>query len=103
MMTAAIALQKALYQALATNPALTALIGAGAVHDDVPEGVKPPYVVLGDMLVSPLGSSTEEGEEHTLTIDAWSAQNGRSKLTGMASAIRDALAQIAVIEAPFKL
>jgi Protein of unknown function (DUF3168) len=102
-MTAATALQKALYQALSTDAALLALIGPGRVHDDVPDGLKPPYVVFSDMLAAPLGSSTEDGEEHTLSIDAWSSQNGRSEVTRIAGAIRISVAQIGGIEAPCKL
>lgn len=102
-MTAASTLQKAIYQTLANHAGLTALTGPGRVHDDVPDGLKPPYLVFAEWTATPLGSSTEDGEEHRVTIDAWSSQNGKAQATKMASAVRAALAGMVAIDPPFAL
>ena len=102
-MTAALALQKAMFQSLASSPELTVLIGPDRVFDDVPQGVKPPFLVFGETSVAPLGSASEEGEEHTIALYAWSQENGRKQATLVAGAVRKALQQLEEIEPPHVL
>lgn len=91
-MTAALALQKFIYETLVADPALTALIGAGRVFDDPPARIDPPYLVVGPWTVAELGSSTEAGEEHSIDLVLWSSAHGRLQVTQAAGAVRTALA-----------
>ncbi len=99
-MSAQLAVQKAIFQALAGNAALTALIGAGRVHDDPPDALRPPYVLIGTIRGRQVAASVEEGEEHRISIAAWSTENGNRQAALMAAAIRKALEIPPVAEAP---
>jgi hypothetical protein len=100
-MSAQIALQKAVFQTLAGNAALTALIGAGRVHDDPPDALRPPYVIIGTIRSRLIASSAAEGEEHRIAIAAWSTENGNRQAAQMAEAIRKAFEAPLAAEAPF--
>jgi hypothetical protein len=100
-MSAQLALQKAIFQALANNAALTALIGAGRVHDDPPDALRPPYVLIGTIRSRLLASSADEGEEHRIAIAAWSTENGNRQAALIAEAVRDALQAQPLAEAPY--
>ena len=61
-------LQAAVYQALAADADLTALVGA-AIYDAVPPGTLPPlYVTLGQELVRDRSDKTGDGAEHEFTV-----------------------------------
>jgi hypothetical protein len=99
-MSAQLAVQRAIFQALSGNGALTALIGAGRVHDDPPDPLRPPYVLIGTIRSRLSAPSVEEGEEHRISIVAWSTENGNRQAALMAAAIRKALEIPPVAEAP---
>jgi hypothetical protein len=85
-------LRKAIRDTLAANAALTALLGGAKIHDEVPPGAAFPYVVLGDAETRPFGTQTSDGEEHRLSLSAWSMQGGRREAHLIAAALLDALA-----------
>jgi hypothetical protein len=99
-MSTQLAVQKAIFQTLAGNAALTALIGAGRVLDDPPDALRPPYVLIGTIRSRPVAASVEEGEEHRISIAAWSTENGNRQAALMAAAIRRALEIPPLAEAP---
>jgi hypothetical protein len=100
-MSAQFALQKAIFQALANNAALTALIGAGRVPDDPPDALRPPYVLIGSTRSRLFSASGDEGAEHRISIIAWSTENGNRQAALMAEAIRKALEAPLTAEAPY--
>lgn len=88
--------QTAVFEALAGNPALTALAGAGKVFDDVPHGKEAsapayPYVTIGDQSGDEDGASDVDAAEMTIEVHAWSRAPGRLECLRMLDAIRDAL------------
>lgn len=90
----AAALQQAIYQRLASDPALTALVGS-SIFDALPTGPLPSlYVVLGVEDVPDASDKTGAGAEHTFTI---------SVLTDSAGFASAKQAAVAVIDAPLTL
>jgi hypothetical protein len=102
-MSALIAVQKAIVQALNANASLTALIGAGKIFDDVPPGVRPPYVLLSGAASDDWSTATEAGAEHRLELEVWSDQRGRRSAALIAEACIGAAEGIGAIEAPWRL
>lgn len=72
-------LQRACFQALAADTDLTNLIGANRVFDRVPERVRPPYVVLGQSMVSDWSTATEDGEAIVFFVHVWSKSTAREE------------------------
>ena len=73
------ALQRACFHALSADPDLTALLGADRVFDRVPERVRPPYLVLGQSMVSDWSTATEDGEAIVFFIHVWSKSSDREQ------------------------
>jgi hypothetical protein len=84
-------LQKAAYQALKADAALTTLLGSEWLHDDVPQQASFPYVVLEQMRVNDWSTGTERGSEHILMLHVWSRYDGKREACEIADAIREAL------------
>jgi hypothetical protein len=97
-MSAAWALQKAIYAALAGDAALTAVIGASSIHDDVPRGAGRPYVTFGRWVSRDLGTTSGDGEEHLIQLHVWSEAKGHRQTHEILGRLRDA-----VHEAPLTL
>jgi len=74
MSGAAFPLQAALYEALAGDGALMALISA--VYDHVPADAALPYLQIGEATVSDWSAVGLDGEEHALTLHVWTADHG---------------------------
>src|SRR5579884_1534743 len=88
---ASAALRAAVYESLCGNPALTALLGAARIYDEPPRGVAFPYVTLGEMRVADYSTGSEAGQEHQLTLHAWSRQGGTREAQLIAGALLQAL------------
>lgn len=71
-----IALQKAIYDTLAEDGELVALLGGARIFDDVPRGIRPPYVTIGESLIRDWSTGSEDGHEHFLTVNVWTASAG---------------------------
>ncbi|GIL03331.1 MAG: hypothetical protein BroJett030_32300 [Alphaproteobacteria bacterium] len=102
-MSSTSALQKAVYETLLADAALTALIGSGRLFDDVPPATRPPYLLFAGSGHSDWSTGTEAGEAHAFGIEVWSAGKGRKEAAAIAAAVRDALAGLAAIEPPWHL
>ncbi|MDX2308467.1 MAG: DUF3168 domain-containing protein [Hyphomicrobium sp.] len=70
------ALQKAVFSRLSTDGPLTTALGGARVFDDVPRGIEPPYVTIGESVVRDWTTATEDGHEHALTISVWTPAAG---------------------------
>ena len=95
-MGAFVEFNKAVFAALNGAPALTAIIGASKVFDDVPVQGEPtsptyPYVVIGDQQGTEAGTASTSAADMQITIDAWSRGAGKQQVLQMLDAIRDAL------------
>jgi hypothetical protein len=91
MSTAAVALRAAIHDALVADAPLTSLLGGAKVYDDVPRAAAFPYVTLGEAKVTDWSTATEAGEEHQLTLHAWSRQGGHREAHMIAGALLQAL------------
>ena len=91
MSTAAAALRAAIHDALAADGALTALLGGSKIYDEPPAGTAFPYVTLGDARVSDFSTASDSGEEHRITLHAWSRQGGHREAHLIAGAMLQAL------------
>jgi hypothetical protein len=89
--TAAAALRAAIHDALIADAVLTLLLGGPKVYDDVPPAAAFPYVTLGEARVADWSTGSEAGEEHQLTLNAWSRQGGHREAHAIAGALLQAL------------
>lgn len=87
--------QKAVYTALRSEPALTAIVGT-KIYDDVPhqkEGATPdfPFVTIGDQNMAEESASDFDMARFQMAIHAWSRKPGRLECLQILDAIRAAL------------
>ncbi len=84
-------LQEAIFQHLAADPGLQALVGA-AIYDEVPPGLPPgTYVVLGDEQTRDASDRDGAAALHELTISVVSDAAGFRTAKAVAAAVSDAL------------
>ena len=102
-MSAASALQKAIYARLSADAALAALTGANAVTDRRPAAPAAPLVVLAGIDSTDHSTATEPGEEHIVTLEVWSDAAGHRQAQAIAAAARAALHDAALTLAGHRL
>ncbi|MEI4469833.1 DUF3168 domain-containing protein [Frigidibacter sp. MR17.24] len=91
-LAATAALQAAVFQHLAGDPALTALVGAG-IYDAVPPGtVTGTYVSLGPEDVRDASDGSGPGARHDFTVSVVTDEAGFSLAKEVAVAVADRLA-----------
>lgn len=90
-MSAANALLQAIHQRLSGDAALAAIIGSDGIRDRLLPRAVLPCIVFGDMETRDFSTSTEEGEEHFLTLEIWSDGGGRREGQRIASLVHDLL------------
>ncbi|MEL7486432.1 MAG: DUF3168 domain-containing protein [Pseudomonadota bacterium] len=84
-------LQKAIYQQLAGDDAITALIGdPPRLYDAPPRDVAFPYLVLGETRVRDW-PGVEGGLDHDIRLRAWSRHQGRREIKRLLNVVYDAL------------
>jgi hypothetical protein len=87
----AAALQAAIYQALASDPALQALVGA-SIYDAVPAGGLPAlYVTIGDEDMRDQSDASGAGAAHEFLVSVVSDSGGFQTAKLVAAAVTDAL------------
>lgn len=91
-MTSALSLRAAIHGALKADTPLAALLGGGKIYDEPPREAAPPYVTLGESVLTDGSTSTEPGDEHALTLHVWSRQGGHREAHLITGAVLDALA-----------
>lgn len=102
-MSAASALQRAIYEALSGDAALTALIGAGAITDRRLATQAAPLVVIVGIDSADHSTATEAGEEHTIMLDIWSDAAGHRQAQAITAAVRAVLHDAALMPAGHRL
>jgi hypothetical protein len=88
---ASAALRVAIYDALKADSALTSLLGGESVYDEPPRAASFPYVTLGEARITDFSAGGERGEEHQLTLHAWSRHGGHREAHLIAGALLAAL------------
>ena len=61
------------------------------IYDEPPNNPAFPYVTLGEQRIADFSTGTERGEEHQLTLHAWSRQGGHKEAHLVAGALLQAL------------
>ncbi len=85
------ALQKAIWQALTGNAALTAKIGSAGVHDRLLPKKDMPYLLVAGFDSTDASCDGAYGEEHRLVLEVWSAADGRAEAQEIAGLVRSVL------------
>jgi Protein of unknown function (DUF3168) len=84
---ASAALRAAIHDALIADAALVNLLGGPKIYDEPPRAAAFPYVTLGEARIADFSTGTEPGEEHQLTLHAWSRQGGHKEAHLIAGAL----------------
>ena len=95
MPSASLALQQSIFAALTADSALSALLGANRIYDDVPQGTALPYPTLGQTIERDWSTGgdpeTDAGAEHLLTLHVWSNTRGKRQTHEILAAVRTTL------------
>ncbi len=91
MIAASTALRAAIHHALAADAPLTTILGGAKVYDEPPRAAAFPYVTLGETRIADFSAGGDQGEEHQLTLHAWSRQGGHKEAHEIAGALLQAL------------
>lgn len=78
-MSAARALQEAVFETLVADASLGTLLGGPKVFDGASRNADAPYVHLGEVIARDWSTATEEGTEISVAIVVWSRALGRSE------------------------
>ncbi|MHC5232807.1 DUF3168 domain-containing protein [Brucella sp. LJL56] len=90
MTSPSLELQKALYDRLKSDPALSAVIN-GRVYDTVPEGAEFPYVSFGSFDELSDDAECITGFEITMQLDVWSRKPGFPECRQVGDLVRRAV------------
>ena len=90
-MSAASALQKAIFERLSSDAALTALVGPGGITDRRLSQPAAPLLVIAGIDSVDHSTASEPGEQHTVLLEAWSEAAGHKTVQAIAAAVRAAL------------
>jgi hypothetical protein len=96
-MSAARALQEAVYAALIADGDLEDFLGGPKVFDGAPRNAAAPYVHLGEITARDWSTATEAGVEIVFSVVAWSRQPGRSEALAIAERVRELLHEAALV------
>lgn len=91
MTAPAFILQKAIYQWLKSDAALTAMLSDTGFYDAPTPGARFPYVTFGRASGYDWSSGTERGQEIFLTLQIWSNRRGRREAAAIMAAIDERL------------
>lgn len=80
-------LQKAVFDALGGEAALTALVGQ-RIHDHAPANVAFPYITFGRTSFYDWSTGTEKGTEQLFTLHVWSKAKGKQEALDIMEIIR---------------
>ena len=89
-MNSAAELQKAIFEALAANGALAALVGT-RVFDHAPANAAFPYITFGRTSVYDWSTGTESGTEQFFTLHVWSKAKGKKEALEIMELVRSTL------------
>ncbi|MBX3575853.1 MAG: DUF3168 domain-containing protein [Rhizobiaceae bacterium] len=72
-------LQRAIFEALGSDAALTVAIGANRIFDHAPANIAFPYITFGRTSVYDWSTGTESGTEQLFTLHVWSKAKGKKE------------------------
>ena len=87
ILSAGIALRKAMRERLLANAALLARLGAQRVYDEAPRAAPTPYVTFTRVQSRDWSTMTDRGSEHFLTLDVWSSRPGAYEALELAALV----------------
>lgn len=90
-MSAASALQKAIFARLSEDAALTALVGAEGITDRRIDKPASPLVVIAGIDSADHSTASEAAEAHSVALEVWSGAGGHREAQAIAALVRDAL------------
>src|SRR5262245_7773315 len=85
------ALRGAVHDALIRNAGLTSVLGGRKIYDEPPRVAAFPDVRLGEARIADFSTGSETGEEHQLSLHAWSRQGGHREAHMITGAVMQAL------------
>ncbi|MEM7214843.1 MAG: DUF3168 domain-containing protein [Pseudomonadota bacterium] len=91
MIHSGLALQSSLFVLLNENGPLIDRLGSTAIYDHVPTEAAPPYITFGEATYFDWGTGTEAGTEHAITLNVWSAHDGRKEVLQIAGLVEQAM------------
>ena len=86
-MSAAAALQRAIYLKLAGDAALVALVGGDGVHDHLHTGTRRPCIHIAAIDSREAGTASEAGEEHLVTLTVMTGEGGNLRAQRIAARV----------------
>lgn len=87
-MSAAAALQQAIYLKLAGDATLTALIGSDGLHDHLHASARRPCIHIAAIDSREAGTASEAGEEHLVTLTVMTGEGGNLPAQQIAARMR---------------
>lgn len=96
MSDAILSLRAAIQVRLESDAGLTALIGAGRIHDEAPRAARGVYVVHGDVEARDWSTGSDSGCEQDFGLTVWAGESSSSRQALQAAA----LVVMALNEAP---
>lgn len=75
-LSSGLALRAALFQRLAADAALGALLGGPKIYDEPPRAAVPPYVALGRVETSDVAGDGAALDEHLISLEVFSREGG---------------------------
>ncbi|KPH80574.1 DUF3168 domain-containing protein [Bosea vaviloviae] len=81
------ALRAAIQARLESDAGLTALLGAGRIHDEAPRAARGVYVVHGDIEARDWSTGSDSGCEQDLGLTVWAAESSSSRQALEAAAL----------------
>ena len=102
-MTAALALQVAMREALLARTELRSLLGGAHIFDEVPRGATAPYIAFTGIETRDWSVADQKAHEHFVTLETISNQRSRAAAQAIAAEIEAALDDAALILEGHKL
>ncbi len=90
-MTATLALQVAMREALLARTQLCRLLGGAHIFDEVPRGANAPYVAFTGIETRDWSVADQKAHEHFVTLETITNQRGRAAAQAIAAEIEAAL------------
>lgn len=102
-MNAALALQKAMRDALLAHAPLTTLLGGQHIYDEPPRGEPPSHVVFDFIETRDWGVKDQMAHEHFVSLEIMTNERGRTLAQSIANEIETALHDVALTLVAHKL
>ncbi len=103
MSLAASSLQKAVFQHLNNDGALTLMIGLMAINDHPSAPGPRPQVLIGAIDTADASTASDDSEEHFLSVEIWSQSDGHAQVEAVCARIHMVLHHAELMVAGFDL